>query len=437
MANVQRALSSSNLALQVLLASFAGSVLLAAEGTIVKATGKPAEGSLAAFLGKPLCQLQCVFEGGGSVREPYLAVAADGTIIVIRNNVGHLRHSSDGGETWSEIISVPIRHSDSNIIVDELSGQLLSLRLWDGPDRAFRSVDGGRTWSEQPIELDLAALQAHWQEAGRKRRTSRSKAAFGTSYYLHNNASEAGITLRYGRHRGRLVVTGTFRPHAKEHPSDRRPEDAIYSCAFYSNDGGRRWYISELFPEGYTEEAGLVELHDGRIYYNTRSHRGFYDKARARPLGPDAWHRREAWSADGGRSWKDYRISKVLVDGGGYNRGYGMKGGLTRLPVKGRDILIYSNADTAGGPREKLTVWASFDGGRSWPLKRLLYPGPAAYSSLGAGRPGTPSEGKIFLLFEGGAKGVYSAMQLARFNLSWLLQGTPTGDGKVPDWAKK
>jgi sialidase-1 len=111
-----------------------------------------------------------------------------------------------------------------------------------------------------------------------------------------------------------------------------------------------------------------------------------------------------------------------------------MKGGLTRLPVKDRDVLIFSNADTGGGDRKRMTVWASFDGGMTWPVKRLVYESFSAYSSLVAGRPGTPAAGRIFLLFEGGPKGRYSAMQVARFNLSWILQGERTGDGEVPQW---
>jgi sialidase-1 len=233
------------------------------------------------------------------------------------------------------------------------------------------------------------------------------------------------------------LVTATFRPHAAEHPSDRKLAEALFSCAIYSDDGGLTWQTSEFFPEGYTEEAALAELHDGRIYYNSRSHSGYYDKSLARQLRPDETMRREAWSSDGGKTWEDLRISQVLPDGGGYGRGYGMKGGLTRLPVHGRDILVYSNADTAGGDRKKMTVWASFDGARTWPVKRLVYAPHSAYSSLAAGRPETASQGMIYLLFEGGPAGRYSAMQVARFNLSWILEGEPTGDGDVPSWVRQ
>ena len=103
-------------------------------------------------------------------------------------------------------------------------------------------------------------------------------------------------------------------------------------------------------------------------------------------------------------------------------------GGLARLPVKGRDILVYSNCDSAKG-RDHGTVWVSFDGGRTWPVKRLVYAGRSAYSSLAAGRPGTTSEGWVYLHFEGGSKG---GSQVARFNLSWVLGGERTGNGEVP-----
>ena len=114
------------------------------------------------------------------------------------------------------------------------------------------------------------------------------------------------------------------------------------------------------------------------------------------------------------------------------NGHFGMAGGLVRLPIAGRDILIYSNADEPEFARNKMTVWASFDGGQTWPVKRLVYGGPSAYSSLNAGRPGTASEGWVYLQFEERQGGG----QMARFNLAWLVDGVATGDGVVPDWQR-
>ena len=119
-------------------------------------------------------------------------------------------------------------------------------------------------------------------------------------------------------------------------------------------------------------------------------------------------------------------MCEVLPDGA-QDTGYGLMGGLVRLPVKDRDILIFSNIESPSG-RHHGTVWASFDGGKTWPLKRLVTAGSFAYSSLDAGRPGTKSEGWIYLLSEGGGANV------ARFNLSWVLKGEKTGDGEVPRW---
>ena len=78
---------------------------------------------------------------------------------------------------------------------------------------------------------------------------------------------------------------------------------------------------------------------------------------------------------------------------------------------------------------EKGTAWVSFDGGKCWPIKRQIFEGRFAYSSVTAGFNGTPSEGNIYCHFEGGPSG---ASSVAIFNLSWLLGGEKTGNGTVP-----
>jgi acetyl esterase/lipase len=402
--------------------------------------------ALDAFLGDASFTTQVVFSGSAAAvrqveslraanpqqtREPYLAVTTDGTLLALRNYAGLLRRSVDGGRTFEPAVAVPFGVYDSSFIVDDTTGDVLVLRLWDSSDRAWRSRDQGRTWVEEAITVRPNSVMRRLADEGALRGTRDPGSG---RYFLHANATESGITLRHGPWAGRLIVAATFRPHAKEHPSDRAPADATCSCAVFSDDAGRTWTVSEPFPEAYTEENALVELHDGRLYYNSRCCDGFFDKARARPLPPEASLRRTAWSDDGGATWRDLEINRVLPDGGGYSRGYGLKAGLVRLPLADRDVLLYSNTDTAGGKREKLTVWASFDGGRTWPVKRLVRAGPAAYSCLAAGRPGTADAGKIFLLFEGADSGVYDAMQLATFNLAWVLAGDRTGDGAVPAW---
>ena len=49
------------------------------------------------------------------------------------------------------------------------------------------------------------------------------------------------------------------------------------------------------------------------------------------------------------------------------------------------------------------------------PVKRLVYEGPSAYSSLTAGKDGT-----VYLLFERGEKKLYESIAVARFSFDWL-----------------
>ena len=64
-----------------------------------------------------------------------------------------------------------------------------------------------------------------------------------------------------------------------------------------------------------------------------------------------------------------------------------------------------------------MTVWVSFDDGRSWPVSRLLHGGGASYSDLTIDR-----NGRVHVLFEVGTKKKVwgGAVMTARFPMSWL-----------------
>ncbi len=333
------------------------------------------------------------------VRNPRILVAPDGSVLAF--GAGHLRRSEDGGATWD----TARRSFGNRQVVDEVRGDVLSVSLRE--NALWRSRDHGVTWEEEPITvLPNQAMRA----AG-------DAAVLPGS--VHFGGCESGITLAPIEQGApyRLLMPARYQPYGS---NDREYWADNFNTSVFSDDGGRTWQVSGFFPEGWTGEGTLAELADGRVYYNSRTH------------DPATHQRRMAHSDDRGATWTDLRVLENLYDGGGYDRGYGCNAGLVRLPIEGQDLLLFSTPDTRGGGRVRMTVWASFDGGRTWPIKRLVYEGPSAYSSLAVGRAGTPSEGVAFLLFEGGPDGRYSAMQLARFNLSWLLQGEPTGDGELP-----
>ena len=355
----------------------------------------PQEGELSPFLDKPEFDVQRVYS---KERHPNVAVAKNGTVLVTLGNSRLLvRRSADGGKSFGpEIVIADPGFQSGGLTVDETTGDVIAFAEAKHPPAKlgiYRSRDHGKTWRQQPTKIAPDKL--------------------GNVPSMHMN--EHGITLRHGEHAGRLIRPARF------YGAGNRPDEYSnhYTTAIYSDDGGTTWKTSDPFPENGTGEATMAELSDGKIYYNTRCH---WDQ------NPQPTRRRSAMSDDGGVSWKDFDVVEILPDGL-QHRAYGCMGGLVRLPIAGQDILLFSNIDTEGEHRERVTVWASFDGGKTWPLKRLVEPGRSAYSSLSAGRPGTPGEGQIYLHYEAG-----SGSKLARFNLAWLMEGEATGDGVVPEF---
>lgn len=346
---------------------------------------------LESLLGEPALEVQQVLRE----RFPNLVVALDGTVVATSGRERFsVRRSEDGGATWGpEIVVAEPGFHGGGALVDESDGRLLVFFHDEHPPgggatapfSAFASRDHGLSWEE--IESEILADELGYVPA------------------LH--MSENGLTLRRGERAGRLL-----RP-ARVYGVQRG-----YNTALYSDDGGATWRPSAPFPEFGTGEGAVAELSDGRVYYNSRLHRG---------SAPSPTKRRDAYSLDGGETWTGHRIVEALPDGP-QSSAYGCMAGLVRVPAQGRDILLFSNLDTPGEDRERLTVWASFDGGQTWPLKRLVHEGRSAYSSLACGRAGTSSEGWIYLQFEGGGS------RVARFNLAWVLGGEATGDGVLPDW---
>ena len=357
------------------------------------------EGTIDAFLGKSSLDIQPVFRGE---RFGNIVVTMKGTVLATWGT-SHVRakRSEDGGKTWGpEIVIAKPGFQTGGLTVNETNGDIFAFIEDRHPPATitiYKSSDDGKSWQKVPTNIKPDSK--------------------GNAPSMHMN--EHGITLRHGEHKGRLIRPSRW--YAGE--NNRRLWPKHYTNAIYSDDGGKTWHTSDPFPANGTGEATLAELSDGTIYYNSRRH---WAEEGANPK-----RRWTATSKDGGKTWTDLKFCEVLPDGP-QNTNYGCMGGLTRLAIEGRDILIYSNCDSAGG-RKQGTVWASFDGGKTWPIKRLVFAGSHAYSSITSGRPGTKTEGMIYHHFEGGPKG---GSAVATFNLSWVLGGESTGDGTVPSWVK-
>jgi sialidase-1 len=336
------------------------------------------------------------------IRIGTMAVAKDGALLLFEDDperrIVVVQRSEDDGKSWEKqvvvgkMVKLKEDMSDDgryrrpttgwsevgNVIVDENTGDIMVFASsLMSAQILYRSKDNGSTWKTERIRINPD--KNGWISAILP-------------------SCDPGITLRHGTKKGRLLVParvfvgylnkGKNQKHFKDH----------YSNALYSDDGGKTWTPSTPFPLGGTGEASLVELSDGRIYYNSRTH--------SRP-----GNRRIAWSLDAGESLTDEHEDDELWDGP--PDVYGCKAGLLRLPYEDRDILLFSSPGSRSN-RIDITVWVSFDGGQTWPHQKLVRTGPGNYTWLAAGRKNTPSEGKIYLLA--------NKDWIAAFNLPWLMQ---------------
>ena len=318
-----------------------------------------------------------------------VTVTTKGTVLVCGKGV---RRSEDQGRTWEPEITYPSGY----VVVDTTNGDILAVN--GELSRLGRSRDDGKTWTEEDITIK-PNLYGH-----------------GGGFFL-GGANESGITLQYGEHKGRLLLP--VRIFAPEGSNAQEHWAYHYNTSIYSDDRGKTWQVSDPVQSG-TGEGALAELSDGRIYYNSRSH-----------LSVDNY-RRVAWSHDGGHRWVDWQVSQDLQEVGqpfyykyGSKPSYGICAGMVRVETSGvKDLLLFSMADDPGGSRHKMTVWASSDGARTWPYKRLIYEGPSGYSSMSA-----DNEGNIYLVFQAGEPGGHypphpwnERTDFARFNLAWLFE---------------
>ena len=128
--------------------------------------------------------------------------------------------------------------------------------------------------------------------------------------------------------------------------------------------------------------------------------------------------RTRAFSTDGGLTWSklanDPALKCVSCNGSliaaRHPKGAGGTGLLSSMP--------------AGPRRTHGTVYASLDGGKTWPIRRCLVPGAFAYSSLAV-----LPDGHIGLFYE--ARN-HRDIKLVRFTLAWLIDGADAADQPAP-----
>lgn len=297
------------------------------------------------------------------------------------------RHSDDGGLTWTDgllIAGNPILSPDYGYgdaaLVETASGRIVCLmaadRQFQGssaehPIRYYQthSDDGGLTWSV-PAEI-TAPIYAHTYAQGP----------------LQGGFTTSGRGLLLERQtdparNGRILFAMVCKFKSGKYQN----------YTLFSDDEGLTWRISAQSAYDGGDEAKLAELPDGSVLLSTRrgGNRGFNR------------------SADGGNTWgRQYENNQLW--GASCNA----------------DILVYSDSIVLhtlchDAARRNLTLFASTDGGRTFPYRQVICQLGAAYSTLEK----LPN-GDVAVYFEDNSMGHDAFhMNFVTLPLSWLL-GSP------------
>lgn len=399
---------------------------------------------LAGIMWSPLCYAAPFFEtqeiftptSTNYYHIPGLVVTVKGTVLaycawrdVAEWDWGNIhvvmRRSTDGGETWGpehkiahmgEPVPAIVRSSppkargheadvtvDNPIAIADRDGTVHMLYCVEYR-RVFymRSDDDGMTWS-QPVEISKV-FEKYRPEFDWK------IVATGPGH---------GIQLENGR----LIVPVWLATGGKEGYQHAPSVTAV----IYSDDHGRTWQAGDIVarttgrgnnPNVYHDpnETEAVQLADGKVLFNIRA--------------PSARHSRlESVSADGATAWSRPGFIDDLpepIDFGSIVR-------FSKEPQCDKNRLLFSICDSyaAGGKRRSydeqdfirkdMTVFLSYDEGKTWPIKKVIQPGPAGcgYSDLAV----LPDQTILCAYGTGPGFGKGAGINLARFNLEWLTQG--------------
>ena len=329
-------------------------------------------------------------EGVHEFRIPSMITTESGTILAVcdarvdkqgdvPNNIDQvIKRSLDSGNTWDKIrtiVDFPNQEgaADPQLLQDRETGRVFLFYAYcpgrnevtEGPNRNRRhlglqyvySDDDGKSWS-LPIVVEYGLKKEGWHSIW--------------------SAPGRGLQLQGGRLIAPVTVSDTAHTH---------------SYYLYSDNHGNSWQMSSLMGTDINEPT-MVELDDNTLLLNARTRTG---------------NRAIVRSKDGGDHWSEVSYHKDLIEPG-------CQGSFIKYSVDGKSLLVFSNpADSK--KRQNMMVSVSKDNGKTWPVKKVIYEGPSAYSCLTI----LPN-GKIGLLYENGKESPYEKISFVSLDVNWFLE---------------
>lgn len=335
--------------------------------------------------------------GSKNYRIPAIITAADGSLVTVTdkrwNHSGDLaakidpvvRRSTDNGKTWSEPMVIanfggPNGAGDAALVLDKTNGNLLCLLSADKgffqstnatPAKVLivRSTDNGITW-RTPIDVtnQIYGPNPNWKGLF---------VASGRAHQLRDGKIIAAIAVR----------------------EDLDGKEHINNYMITSSDHGETWTASKGRAEIDGDESKVVELNNGDIMMSIRN----------------KGTRRYNISKDQGMTWGIPYNQKDVLDpncDGDFIRYTSTIDGYN----KNRLLQTVPFAEN----RSNVSVLMSTDEGATWPIRKTIFAGASAYSSLTILPDGT-----IGIYYENGENSTYQ-MYFVRFSLDWLSSGKDT-----------
>ena len=333
-----------------------------------------------------------------------------------------LKRSADGGRHWTP--NYYLARSDHgqiylfpNFIQPKGSNRIFLFYAEKQPSdihhvtRVWQrsSTDDGLTWTSP---VDLAPLLVKADAALEQRvRTGTAAPEFAHDTYLLYGRKAffpgPGVAIQ-------LSADNPFAPNRLVVPvlgmKDRWVEPiqrGQYNTFLVSDDAGQSWQAGGTVPIGDqpNSELSIAELEDGGILMNARvENRHFRVLSR---------------STDGGNHWPVARQDTTLPAFDQIHAGL-LRYSFARHDPTHTNRLLISFPDSLH--RENLNVWLSYDEHRSWPIRKVINPGPSFYSNMAL----LPDRSILLIYgrdYGGPDPNLPARTVVARFNLEWLTDG--------------